>query len=112
MFKPFIRTVALTAALASGAVAMTSAPAAADGIRFGFSIGTPYYEIERRHHRPAGFCAAQRAIHKARSIGVHRPRVVRENRRVLVVAGRSHGDRAVVRFAQRRDCPVISYRRR
>jgi len=111
MFQNFARSICVAAVLAAGAVGMTSAPAAAGDFSFGITIGTPGYH-HGRHYRPVSACAPARALRKARHLGVHRARLFRANRRTVVVAGRSRGDRATVRFAQRRDCPVISFRRR
>ena len=115
MFKSFLRTIAVATALAGG-IASTAAPVAAEGVRVGVAIGHPTVTPARyvRHHRRARpvACTAGHALRKAGRLGVHRAHVRRLDRRVIVVAGRSHRSRAVVRFARTRGCPVISYRRR
>ena len=116
MFKTLIRGACLSAALAAGAVGLTTAPAAANGISFGITIGDGhgyrdggprYYDRgPSRHH---DFCSPRRALREASRMGVRRPYVARETRRAITVVSARNG--AEVRFAQRRDCPVISYRR-
>ncbi|MEF2549404.1 hypothetical protein VQ045_19875 [Aurantimonas sp. E1-2-R+4] len=122
MFKSLTRSILVVAALATGGVATTAAPAAADGFRFGITIGERAqpahgrsYRGQRdyrdyREYRPA--CQPRRAVRKASRMGVNRARVIRANRRAVVVAGRSRGDRAIVRFAREPGCPVLSFRRR
>lgn len=116
MFQSLTRTIIVVAALATGGVATTAAPAAANGLSFGITIGEraqPVHGRDYRGHRdyrPA--CSPRRAVRKARRMGVHRARVVRANRRAVVVRGRSRGDRAVVRFARAPGCPVLAFRRR
>ncbi len=119
MFKSLTRSIIVVAALATGGTALTAAPAAADGFRFGITIGEraqPVHGRSYRDHRayrdyrPA--CSPRRAVRKARRMGVNRARIVRVNRRAVVVKGRSMGDRVLVRFARERRCPVLSFRRR
>ncbi len=122
MFKSLTRSILVVAALATGGVATTAAPAAADGFRFGITIGERAQPVhgrsyrgqrdyrDYREYRPA--CQPRRAVRKASRMGLHRARVIRANRRAVVVAGRSRGDRAIVRFAREPGCPVLSFRRR
>ncbi|HDZ75018.1 MAG TPA: hypothetical protein ENH55_20075 [Aurantimonas coralicida] len=122
MFKSLTRSIIVVAALATGGVATTAAPAAADGFRFGITIGERAQPVhgrsyrgqrdyrDYREYRPA--CQPRRAVRKASRMGVNRARVIRANRRAVVVAGRSRGDRAIVRFAREPGCPVLSFRRR
>ncbi|MEC5325449.1 hypothetical protein [Aurantimonas sp. A3-2-R12] len=122
MFKSLTRSILVVAALATGGVATTAAPAAADGFRFGITIGERAQPVhgrsyrdgrryrDSREYRPA--CQPRRAVRKASRMGVNRARVIRANRRAVVVAGRSRGDRAIVRFAREPGCPVLSFRRR
>lgn len=119
MFQSLTRSIVVVAALATGGVATTAAPAAADGFRFGITIGERAQPVHGRgyrdyrgyrEYRPA--CAPRRAVRKARRMGVHRARVIRADRRAVVVAGRSRGDRAIVRFAREPGCPVLTFRRR
>ncbi|MEC5293562.1 hypothetical protein VSX64_19855 [Aurantimonas sp. C2-6-R+9] len=128
MFKSLTRSIIVVAALATGGVATTAAPAAADGFRFGITIGERAQPVhgrsyrdnrgyrddrgyrDYREYRPA--CEPRRAVRKASRMGVNRARVIRANRRAVVVAGRSRGDRAIVRFAREPGCPVLSFRRR
>jgi len=120
MFKTLSRTICVVAALAAGGVAFGTAPAAADGIRFGITIGdgprhlSPAGHRGDRGHRGRGHhargCSPREAVHKARRIGVHRARVVDVDNRSVAVAGRSRGDRTLVRFARAPGCPVLRIR--
>lgn len=122
MFKSLARSMTIVAALAVGGTALTAAPAAADGFRFGITIGNGFQPAHGRSYRDyrdyrdyreyRRACAPRRAVRKARRMGVHRARVIRANRRAVVVAGRSRGDRVVVRFARAPRCPVLTFRRR
>ncbi|MEF2552479.1 hypothetical protein VQ042_14065 [Aurantimonas sp. A2-1-M11] len=116
MFQSFARSICVVAALAAGGIATTTAPAAADGLRFGITIGSghgaqPVRHVRRGHYDRVA-CSPRRAVRKARNMGIHRAHIRRANRRAVVVAGRSRGHPAVVRFARDRGCPVISFRRR
>ncbi|PWV97688.1 hypothetical protein DFR52_106212 [Hoeflea marina] len=65
----------------------------------------------RRHGpRRDGICAPQRALNKARHMGVHRARVTDADRRIVKVRGVHRGHRVNVIFANARGCPVIGYR--
>lgn len=122
MFTKFIRNACLAAAVSFGAIGASVAPSAANGIGFGITIGNGHVETQyrgdrgyrghraRRHH--ARGCSPQRAVRKASRIGVHRARVIRAGRRGVAVAGRLRGDRVVVRFANRPNCPVSRIRGR
>ncbi|MCK5933120.1 MAG: hypothetical protein KAG89_13215 [Fulvimarina manganoxydans] len=124
MFKTLSRTFCLVAALAAGATAIGTAPAAADGFRFGITIGDGPRHLspaghrgdrwDRGHRRGRGYygrgCSPREAVHKARRIGIHRARVVDVGHRSVAVAGRSRGDRTLVRFARAPGCPVLRIR--
>ncbi|UIJ70438.1 hypothetical protein [Aurantimonas sp. HBX-1] len=111
MSSTLARSLAVAATLAVGAMA-TAAPAAADSFRLGVTIGgAPVHHVrDYRPHRPA-LCEPGQALRKAERMGVRRAHVRNVNRRAVVVAGRSRGDRTVVRFARAPGCPVISFRR-
>lgn len=66
----------------------------------------------RRHgrHLDQGFCDPDRAIGKARSMGLHRARIVEANRRYVSVDGFNRGRRVEVTFANVWSCPVAGYR--
>ena len=115
MFTKTIKATAIAATLALGALAgtaATSGTAEAHGVGFqgkGFSIHFGSGHGHYHGHRGRGFrnkCRPGRALRKARSRGLRRARLVRLNRRVVVVRGRKWGDRVTVGFANRRGCPV------
>ncbi|MCY0096087.1 hypothetical protein [Hoeflea ulvae] len=128
-----IRT-ALAALVVAAAGIAASAPAAnAGGIGFELSIGGPSGAIVvRDHDRRGGWnrfeghrndrwnrghrggrsaCKPQRAVSKARHMGVRRAEVIRANHNRVVVAGVRHHRSVRVVFANDRNCPVISVRR-
>jgi hypothetical protein len=119
MFKTLLRGACLSAALAAGAANLTATPATAQGLSFGITIGEDGYRhggprhhdrgYDRGYDRRADFCSPRRALREASRYGVRRPYIARETRRAVTVASARNG--AEIRFAQRRDCPVISYRR-
>ena len=114
MFRKLAQSIVMVATLATGATAMTAAPAAAESVRFGVTIGNAHAQPVRhlRHHRrTAVACTPRHALRKAGRLGVHRAHIRLANRRVIVVAGRSRHHRSAVRFARAPGCPVISYRR-
>ncbi|RLQ88284.1 hypothetical protein [Notoacmeibacter ruber] len=118
MFKS-LRNVALSAAIALGTIAGVSAPANASDLRvvagsggIYFSIGDRHDRRARRHHRARaygrGVCRSGQAVRKAaHRHGLRRAHVVRRNHRVVRVAGKRHGYRTVVTFANARGCPRI-----
>ncbi|EAU42943.1 hypothetical protein FP2506_08876 [Fulvimarina pelagi HTCC2506] len=116
MLASFIRNACLAAAVSLGAIGASAAPAAANGIGFGITIGSGhvpshyrngrgYRAHHSRGHRAYG-CSPHRAVRKANRIGVHRARVIRAGHRGIAVAGRLRGDRVIVRFGNRPNCPV------
>ena len=114
MFRKLAQSIVMVATLATGATAMTAAPAAAEGVRFGVTVGNAHAQPVRhlRHPRRAAVaCTPRHALRKARRFGLHRAHIRRANRRVIVVAGRSHHRRSAIRFARAPGCFVISYRR-
>lgn len=114
MFRQ-IKTIALAAVVSLGSLAAVPA-ANAEGVYF--SIGSHGATITVRdghrgpgwgghHHRRPPACSAREALHKARGMGLHRARIVREDRRAIHVAGRDRHGRDVVVFARAPHCPVI-----
>ncbi|MER0237460.1 hypothetical protein [Fulvimarina sp. MAC8] len=122
MIAKLIRNACLAAAVSFGVIGASAAPAAANGIGFGITIGNGHVQTHYRggrgyrgrhaHGRRARACSPRRAVRKARRIGVHRARVIRAGRRGVAVAGRMRGDRVVVRFGNRPNCPVRHIRGR
>lgn len=106
MLNTFARTVLVAAALAAGSLGLGTAPAAADSVRITVDSGSDY-RLAQRYDRG---CSLRQAVRKAYRMGLNRPRVVRDNRRAVVVDGRKRGRIVTVRFAQVRGCPVINVR--
>ncbi|MCW4116834.1 hypothetical protein NPA31_017890 [Aurantimonas sp. MSK8Z-1] len=57
-------------------------------------------------------CSPREALRKADYMGMHRQRLVDQDRRSVTVGGVRRGRYAEIRFAQRGGCPVISVRER
>ena len=80
MFQSFARSICVVAALATGGVATATAPAAADGLRFGVTIGSghaaqPVRHVRRGHHGRVA-CSPRRAVRRARTRRGSRPDTV------------------------------------
>ncbi|WP_417416223.1 hypothetical protein [Hoeflea sp.] len=121
----FIRNALAALVVATAGVAASAPAAHAGGVGFELSIGGHgggivirdhdrrggwnRFEGHRGHGRSA--CKPQRAVQKARHMGVRRADVVRANNRRVVVQGVRHHRTVRVVFANQRNCPVISYRR-
>ena len=127
MLPKFFHTSLIALVVTIGSMAATVGSSEARSGYIDFTIGAPgiYYSSERRHHyrghrrymgryedRMYGrrACAPYRALRKARRFGIHRARVVRVNRRVVVVKGYRYGGRAKIIFGRSRHCPVVGYR--
>ena len=117
-----IRTAALSAFIGLGALAAVPAAAHADGIYLNFGQGDPRFGIyagDRGHGRDwrrddwrrdrdwRRSCSPDRALDKARRMGLYRARVVDVDRRTIRVAGRKYNDRVVVTFGRERGCPIL-----
>ncbi|MCB8837212.1 hypothetical protein [Aurantimonas sp. VKM B-3413] len=114
MFDRFAKTLLIVAALATGGVAATAAPAAAAGptIEITGDIHLAGHRHHRRDHVRGPACSPRQAVHKAHRLGLRRTHIRRVNRRVIAVAGRfHHRGHAVVRFARVPGCPVLGFRR-
>ncbi|MFC5585544.1 hypothetical protein ACFPOD_10500 [Nitratireductor kimnyeongensis] len=106
-----------SALIGLGTLLAAPATAQADSLYFGFGIGGPSgdylygnsgrsHRAERpRHHHPS--CTHGQAVRKAESMGIRRARVVRANRNIIRVAGRTHRGPQQVVFARAPRCPVI-----
>jgi hypothetical protein len=82
----------------------------------GHHSGVGIYFNDGRFHHPDRYygdywrekrCTSERALFKARRMGVRHARIDYVNRREIGVIGRSHGERIYVTFARTRNCPVI-----
>ena len=113
-----LKTAAI-AGLISLCALVAAAPAQADALylkfgdgghaRFGVHIGDGlhyrrYYRDEFRHERR---CTPERALQKARRIGVNRARIDFVSRRAIGIVGRSRGERVYLTFARSPRCPII-----
>ena len=114
--KQTFRTVLAAAALASLALGASAASAAGMGTESFHTVrseaaAAPLLLAQRhdRRHEVRG-CAPRQALRKAQRLGLHRPAIVRDNRRVVVVDGRKRGHVVTVRFAQTRGCPILRVR--
>lgn len=108
MLKTIARTVLIAATLVAGSLGLSSAPAAAETVRVTIGSG-PNIVVAQRYER-RGVCNPRQALRKADRMGLNRARIVRDNRRAVVVDGRKRGRIVTVRFAQERGCPVIGVR--
>ncbi len=132
MFK-LARTAALTALIGLGAVGATAAPAMADSVYLQFSSSGSHVGYHdgghrhwdrghRSHHRwhrghrghrwgrsgyHRSYCSSDRALFKARSMGVRDAYVSRAGHRTIKVRGHARGHRVSVVFARAPYCPVI-----
>ena len=118
MFKK-IKIVALSAVIGLGALAAAPATAQAYSFYFGITPNGPSFGFQsdssRRHwggHRryQRQSCNSHRALRKADNMGIHRARVRNENRHVIRVSGRKHGQRVAITFAKAPNCPVVGWR--
>ena len=114
-----LKTTALSAMIAAGALSAVTAGAQAEGLYLNFGDGARagfHFGDEGRRHgdrwREQGWrrgCSAERALDKADRMGLHRVRIVDEDRRTITVAGRQYGDRVTVTFGRGPHCPVLGY---
>jgi hypothetical protein len=112
-----IRTAALSAFVAFGALASVPAVAHADGIYLNFGNHDPRFGIYagdhgrdrhwRRDHDRRHSCSARRALNKAERMGVRRARIADIGRHTIKVRGRKYNDRVTVVFARERGCPIL-----
>ena len=117
----FIKAAAVCAVFGIGALA--GAPAQADTIHIGathsgFGIVVSDRDGHRRghddrrwhrrdHYRPVRSCTTDRALDKARRMGVRRARVAYQNRAVISVKGHDRRGRITLSFGRSASCPLI-----
>ena len=125
-----LRAIALTALISLGGIAGVPAAAQADGLylnlgghndaRVGVYVGDRHAPRWDRHaprwdrhdsrwDRQRAVCTPQRALHKAKRMGLHRTEVRRVTRNTITVSGRDRGHRQVVTFGRGRHCPILRY---
>lgn len=117
MFKS-VKSAVVAFSIAIAGMAAVPAAAHADRLSFGFQNGNAYIGVQvgpnRGYHRGNRHgwqrgpqCTPQRAVNKARNMGVRNARVIRANRNVIRVAGNQRGHRVNLAFARAPNCPVI-----
>lgn len=124
-----IRTAALSALVAFGALSAAPVAAQAEGIYLnmggqdGARIGVQFHGGGQRwqpqpprhwqprpwEHRWERDCSPRRAVDKAERMGMRWARVVDSNRRTITVAGRKFDRRMAVTFAKAPNCPVVRW---
>ena len=81
------------------------------GFSFEFQFGNVYPRHEY-YRRPmiqrVRFCTNDMAVHKARSLGIHRIRAYAYPDYILI-KGKARGHHVEVSFSRARGCPVLSY---
>jgi hypothetical protein len=120
-----LKTAALSALIAFGAIAAVPAAAQAEGLYLnygsghhsGVGIGVQIgdydrydyrdYRRDRRHHFRG--CSPERALNKAERMGLRRARVVDVDRRTIEIAGRKYGERVRLTFARAPNCPIVRW---
>lgn len=134
MFRT-VKAAVVSALLAASAISFAPASAQADSLYFSLGMGGPRgdviiddgyapardwrrpddrwdrrddrWERPRWDRRDERGCSPRNALRRAYRMGLDRPFVARENRRMIVVAGRGDRGREWISFAQVPGCPVI-----
>ncbi|MDJ1462563.1 hypothetical protein [Nitratireductor sp. GZWM139] len=111
-----LKIATLSAMIGLGTLAAAPTTAQADNLYFGFGIGDPsggyVYGHNGRGHRAERprrnrACTPRQAVRKAERFGMRRARVVKANRNIIRVVGRTHWGRQHIVFARAPRCPVI-----
>jgi hypothetical protein len=111
----FIKVSAVCAVLGIAALA-GGAPAQADALYFGTGHNGLRVVVRdhdgprwnnNRHYRPVRFCSTDRALDKARRMGVRRAHVAYQNRSVIGVKGYDRRGRIMLTFGRSASCPLI-----
>ena len=125
MFTRTIRTLAVSAVIALGAAAATTAPAAAGGVQIGIQIGAPGYGgpgyggpgyggpgYGGPGYNPwkpqQSYCKPNKAIKKAHYYGIKNAHVSFANYKKVIVKGWKWGHPAKAVFANSWACPVLA----
>jgi len=104
-----IKTAALSAVIAFGALAAAPATANADSLHivykngdlgFGVNFGNGYGPYNYKG------CTAGKALQKAKWMGFKKPYVAANGKHKIVVAGKKYGNYKFVTFAKAPGCPV------
>ncbi|MDN5927342.1 MAG: hypothetical protein L0I29_09740 [Hyphomicrobiales bacterium] len=111
----FIKASAVCAVL--GITALAGAPAQADALYIGAGGHGGLRVMVRdnhgprwhgnRHYRPVRACSPERALERARRMGVRRAHVAYQNRSVIGVRGHDRRGRITLTFGRYANCPLI-----
>jgi hypothetical protein len=111
----FIKASAVCAVL--GMAALAGAPAQADALYVGTGGHNGLHVLIRdnhgsrwdrnRHYRPVRSCTTERALDKARRMGVRRTHVAFQNRSVIGIKGHDRRGRITLTFGRSANCPLI-----
>lgn len=112
-----LKIATLSAMIGLGTLAAAPTTAQADNLYFGFGIGGPSGGYVYGHNGRGGHraerprrnraCTPRQAVRKAERFGMRRARVVKANRNIIRVVGRTHWGRQHIVFARAPRCPVI-----
>ncbi|MAY63206.1 MAG: hypothetical protein CML29_13435 [Rhizobiales bacterium] len=120
--KNFLKTTILAASLAVAGLAAATPSASAANAGFSIVVNGGGNDFRSGHHNRhdnrggwnkhnrGGICAPGQALNKARSMGIHKARVVDVDRRTVKVRGYKFGRPSGAIFANDRGCPVIARR--
>lgn len=116
----FIKASAVCAVL--GIAALAGAPAQADALYVGTGGHNGLHVLIRdnhgprwhgprwdrnRHYRPVRTCTTERALYKARRMGVRRTDVAFQNRSMIGIKGHDRRGRITLTFSRSANCPLI-----
>jgi hypothetical protein len=120
--KTFIKTALVALSLAAAGLTVSAPAASAADARLTITVDSgrhhDMWSVAGRHDRHRdrhwgrhdGRCSVERALNKARDMGLRRARVTEVNRRFVEVSGRRHGGHGRVVFANQSRCPVVAVR--
>ncbi len=102
-----IKTAALSAFIAFGALAAAPAAANADSLHIVYKNGDLGFGVNVGHG-PYGYkgCSTGKALQKAKWMGLKKPYVAANGKNKIVVAGKKYGHYKFVTFAKAPGCPV------
>jgi hypothetical protein len=110
----FIKASAVCAVL--GIATLAGAPAQADALYVGTGHNGLHVLVRDNHgprwqgnghYRPVRACTTERALEKARRMGVRRAHVAYQNRSVIGVKGHDRRGRIALTFGRSASCPLI-----
>lgn len=107
-----IKTAALSAIIAFGALAAAPAAANADSlyvtyqngnVDFGIKVGNGYSGYNGYGYKA---CTSGKALHKAKWMGVKKAYVAAVTKKKIVIAGKKNGHNTHVTFGKAPNCPI------